>query len=348
MEKIKVTHSTILFTALLITTLILAYHSAYIILLSLVGIGMGVLISPILDKLQSRLHFPRALSGAVVFLGLIVFFLGVGLAIYLLVAEQVHTLVEKFPLIIEELDQLTRTLFRRFPWVEDQITRFELGPAARTGLAQLYSGIKFGFTSFTGAIFAVVIGVYTALYSHEYFDTLIEAIAPQYKEKTKTVLERSARVLRDWFGALLLDMLIIGAITALGLWISGADYWGVFGLLTAVLGVIPYVGIFFVILTASLITLASDPGKLPWVLLVFAITQQLEGNLIIPIIMKDKVSIPVVPLLLFMLFMGKFFGVLGVFLAPPLFAVLQTVYVNVYLPFINRPRFTSDRSRSSS
>jgi predicted PurR-regulated permease PerM len=130
-------------------------------------------------------------------------------------------------------------------------------------------------------------------------------------------------------------MLLIGLITAIGLWLAGVEYWAVFGLLTAVLGIIPYFGIILVVIAATLITLASDPSKVPWVLGVFMFTQQLEGNVILPLIMKGKVELPVVPLLIFMLIMGTFFGILGVFIAPPLLAIFRTLYIELYLPWIN-------------
>jgi hypothetical protein len=52
----------------------------------------------------------------------------------------------------------------------------------------------------------------------------------------------------------------------------------------------------------SLITLASDTSQVPWILLVFTITQQIEGNLNLPWVMKGQASIPTVLLLIVMLF----------------------------------------------
>lgn len=132
-------------------------------------------------------------------------------------------------------------------------------------------------------------------------------------------------------------MLIIGIITAIGLWIFNIEYWAIFGILTSVMGIIPYVGILIVVVAASLITLASDPGQIIWVLLVFGITQQLEGNVILPLVMKGKVKLLEVPLLIFMLIMGNLFGIIGVFIAPPLFAILRTLYIRIYLPYIEAP-----------
>jgi predicted PurR-regulated permease PerM len=90
-----------------------------------------------------------------------------------------------------------------------------------------------------------------------------------------------------------------------------------------------------VVFAASLITLSTDPSKIPWVLAIFAITQQVEGDVILPLVMKGGAQLPVVPLLIFMLFLGSFFGIIGVFIAPPLLAVLRTLYIDIYLPYVN-------------
>ncbi len=106
------------------------------------------------------------------------------------------------------------------------------------------------------------------------------------------------------------------------------------------MGIIPYVGTLIVVIAAALISLASDPSELPWVVLVFFTTQQIEGNLLLPIVMKDAADLPEVPLLIFMLFLGTWFGLIGVFAAPPIFAVLRTIYLMTYLP-----RMDADLSR---
>ena len=61
------------------------------------------------------------------------------------------------------------------------------------------------------------------------------------------MLVKSARVVRVWFRAQLIDMAIIGAITTVGLLLVGVNYWALFGLLTAIFGIIPYVGVMLVV-----------------------------------------------------------------------------------------------------
>src|SRR3546814_16487725 len=95
-------------------------------------------------------------------------------------------------------------------------------------------------------------------------------------------------------------MAIIGTLTSIGLWLVGADYWLLFGTLTGLLGIIPYAGIATAVLFSGLVTMASDISRLPWVLGVFSVTQQLEGHVVLPLEMRDRARLPAVPHLVFM------------------------------------------------
>lgn len=335
MERVRITNGTIIAFITFTLVLAVAYFTRYILLVSTIGIGIGILISPVLNKLSGKLHFPRYLSAFLVLLLITLSVSGVLVSIYFLVADQFHTLTEKSPEIFKTLSAWFLRFFDRYPWLKDQFMDINIGQTAQKSVMNVFKGFHLGVIALGGASFAIILGLYTAVNSQKYYASTIEAFPPRHRDKASKVMKECGRILQAWFRAQLIDMLIIGTITALGLWITKVDYWAVFGLLTAVMGIIPYVGIILVVTTASLITMASDPGQVPWVLLVFGITQQLEGNVIIPLVMKDQIELPVVPLLVFMLILGSFFGILGVFIAPPTFAMFRALYLMIYLPYIN-------------
>ncbi len=335
MERVKITNGTIVAFITFILLFAAAYFTRYILLVSVIGIGIGILISPILNKLTGKLHLPRYLSALLILLLIALIVSGVLVSIYYLVADQFNTLTERSPEIYKSLSTWFSKISNRYPWLKDQFLDINIGQTAQRSVINVFKGFHLGVIALGGASFAIILGLYTAINSQEYFASSIEAFPPRYRAKASKVMTECGRILRAWFRAQLIDMFIIGSLTAFGLWLTKVDYWAIFGLLTAVMGIIPYVGIILVVTTASLITLASDPGQIIWVLLVFGITQQLEGNVIIPLVMKDQIELPVVPLLVFMLLLGSFFGILGVFIAPPAFAMLRALYLMIYLPHIN-------------
>lgn len=131
-------------------------------------------------------------------------------------------------------------------------------------------------------------------------------------------------------------MSIIGLITSVTLKLIGINYWLLFGLTTAVLDIIPYVGPILAVIFTSIVTLGTQPDKIYWVIGSFLIIQQIEGNLLIPLIMRDRVQLPEAPLIVLMLILSNWFGVLGAFVAPPLLAVVRTIYLMTYVPRMNQ------------
>lgn len=335
MEKVKITPSSTVFAILFIIGLVIAYQARFVLLISVIGIGFGVLIKPVLNFFRIKVHMPKFLSAMIVFLAILLLFLLVGGSIYFLVSDQAKLLTERWPQITGGIEAWAYDMSDRYPWIRQHLSEFDAGTYVKNSVMNIFKGFQAGIMALGALAFVIVIGLYTAIGGNEYYKSIVEAFPPPKRDKAACVISECAKVLRGWFNAQLIDMSIIGIITGIGLWITGVEYWAVFGLLTAVLGIIPYVGIFLVVMAASLITLASDPSKIPIVLLVFLVTQQLEGNLILPLVMKGRAELPVVPLLIFMMFLGTFFGILGVFIAPPLFAVLRTLYIELYLPKVN-------------
>ncbi len=319
---------------LVVLFLVILYKARIVIITSLIGIGLGVLISPVLDLLQKWIKLRRSFCALIFILAVLVCMAIIGALAGWLVFDQVNQLIADMPQLSAKLRAEIEGVFDRFPWLLDRIKGIDFAESLQ-GIGQyLFGGIQLGFVVVGGVTFALFIGIYLAIAADFYFRGTIRAFPPQYRERVEDLLVKCARVVRVWFRAQLLDMAIIGAITAIGLLIAGVKFWAVFGLLTALFGIIPYVGVIVVVVIVSLITLASDPGQVPWVLLVFLITQQIEGNLVLPWVMKGQVEVPEAILVIMMLFFGFWFGLLGVFIAPPLVAVMICLYRNLYLPAI--------------
>ncbi|MDZ4081116.1 MULTISPECIES: AI-2E family transporter [Hydrocarboniphaga] len=328
-----------LVVVLAIAALVAALLTLKLVVMSaLIGLGIGVLLAPPLQGFQRRFHLPKAAGAAVVLLVTVLAVGGVGYGIFYIADAQITSLSERMPQLIERLQAITNGVAARYPWIGDRAESFNVADTARTVGEKLFLGAWSSFGLLGGLVFAFVIGLYTAVESETYYRAALQSLPSRHREAAASFLQESARTLRNWFRAQLTDMAIIGSLTAVGLWIVGADYWLLFGLLTGLLGIIPYVGIAIVVTFSGLVTLASDPSRLPWVLGVFVATQQLEGHLILPLVMSGRASLPAVPLLVFMLVLGSWGGLLGVLMAPPVFALLLLAYKRFYLPRMERDR----------
>ncbi len=316
--------------------LVVLYFSMEIVIITLIGIGLGVLLSPLLDKIQKRLRIKRGYAALIVILSSILTFLLGGFLFGQVIFEQADALAKGMPEFTIMFQDQLKIIFQRYPFVIDAIKDFDFPSAAQTVFGFLFKGAQAGSFAIGGFIFAMILGIYLAVDSKTYFNELVRAFYPEQREKARDILLKCATVVRAWFRAQLLDMAIIGLMTTIGLWIVGVKYWALFGLLTAILGIIPYVGIIIVLALVSFIVLVSEPSQFGWVLLVFFITQQIEGNIVLPMVMKGTVEIPEAFLIITMIFFGFWFGLLGVFIAPPTVAVLLCLYRNLYLSRIER------------
>lgn len=322
----------VLFGIFTIVALILLYYSIYIVVVSLIGIGIGVLVAPILSFANQKFKIPRALSVLLCLIVIIIIIGGAGFGIWFLVSEQVENLISRSPEISANLKIRILSLFVKYPWLQAHLEALNIGTAAQGLVSPFFKGLLTSFAAISGFLFALILSMYTAVSLNDYFTAVVYAFPQNRRHKVAYILSRCATILRLWFRAQMIDMLILGFMTAIGLWFVGVDYWAVYGFLTALFGIIPYLGPLIVVGCAVLITLASEPSLVLWVIAVFVVVQQIEGNIILPMLMKGQVELPEVPLLIFILFLGSWLGIVGVFIAPPLFAIMRVLYLELYLP----------------
>jgi predicted PurR-regulated permease PerM len=139
------------------------------------------------------------------------------------------------------------------------------------------------------------------------------------------------RVIRGYISGLMLVTLIIATMNSVGLLIVGIDHAIFFGILSGLLTIIPYVGI--TIGAAFPILMALITKDSIWyavaVLVVFSVTQFLEGNFISPRITGSKVSVNALAAIIALVIGGKILGIPGMILAVPTVGVIRVLLSGV-------------------
>jgi predicted PurR-regulated permease PerM len=324
------------YVAMLVLIAVLLVWARLILVSLLVGVGIGAILAPLLRRMNDRMHIPRGISAALIAVLGLALLAGIGWAFAGVIDSQATLLTERGPALMQRLQELATGVLHRFPWLQKNVASIDMAGTATTVGGALFKGAWSGVGVLSALVFAAVIGLYVAVDARSYRNALVRAVPARHRERADRFAAQASHQIRTWFGAQLIDMMIMGTLTSVGLWAVGADYWLLLGVLTALLGIIPYVGIIITVTFAVLLTLASDVSRLPWVLGIFLVTQQLEGHVILPLVMRGRVNLPAVPLLVFMLLMGSWAGLLGVLIAPPLFAVLRLAYLEFYIPRVDR------------
>lgn len=269
-----------------------------------------------------------------------------GLAVGLAVLLVIGTLVTASWLFGNEVNAQVRILVDSLPeaWrsFEREIGEWGLGDRLKAWLddamptgSGLFASVTSLVMSLGGGIADVVIvlvgGVYLASQPRLYRKGALKLVPAHRRELAGEAIEASGRALRLWLKGQLISMIIVGLSVGIGLWLIGVPSALVLGLLAAILEFIPLAGPIIAALPALLIALALGPETALWVLGLYIVVQQLEGNLIQPVVQQYAVELPAVILLFSLLAFGTLFGVLGIVLAAPLTVVVYVLVKRLYV-----------------
>ena len=179
----------------------------------------------------------------------------------------------------------------------------------------------------------LIIGIFFAVYLLFYK----EKLSAQLKKLTSAVLSRKAylnvvnlsRYTHEAFGGFIigkiLDSLIIGILTFILTGIFKMPFFPLLSLVVGVTNVIPIFGPFIGAVPTAFIVLIAEPRKVFLFIILIIIIQQLDGNVIGPKILGDKVGIGAMWVMVSIIIAGGFFGLTGMVLGVPTFAVLYTL-----------------------
>lgn len=144
-----------------------------------------------------------------------------------------------------------------------------------------------------------------------------------YRRRADGILDKCEVLLEGWVRGAFIGVCIVGLMSALGLSILGIKAALALGVLAGFMNLIPNLGPTMSVVPAIAIALLDNPWKCIAVLILYFIIQQLESNLLTPMVMAQQVSLLPAITLISQLFFVTFFGFLGLFLALPLTVVAK-------------------------
>jgi predicted PurR-regulated permease PerM len=149
-------------------------------------------------------------------------------------------------------------------------------------------------------------------------------------EEVVDVLRQIKILIHQYLTGLLLEMLIVASLTAVGLFFLGIQSPILFGIITALLNTIPYVGVLIANITfATIALITKSPSSALFVLILYVTVQFIDNNIIVPRIVGSKVKINALATILTVLIGGELFGIAGMFLAIPVTAVSKVIFDRV-------------------
>jgi predicted PurR-regulated permease PerM len=211
--------------------------------------------------------------------------------------------------------------------VEEQLS--SIAPTLLGSVRGLVSTFAFGTASVVSSFAAVVLVPILAAYLLLDFDRIMAAISnlipPRYRKATLDIVGEVHAVLGLFVRGQLLVMLILGALLAAGYAAIGVPLAVPIGIVGGLLSFIPYVGGAVALGLGLLMAVLhyDGIGQLVGVVAVYSAIQLLEGFVITPYIVGDKLGLSALVVLFALMVGGELFGFLGVMLALPVAAIIK-------------------------
>ena len=364
-----VLRATALVTSYLLA-LALVWTAREIVLTAFLGVLFGLAVGAGADVL-AKLRIPRGIGAPLVVIAFLGALFGVGAAL----APTVHTqLVELRTRVPEAVDRIEVWVNARpglaglflgghevaaSPSPAPANARREQGaapvgatgtvPTLRERITEQLSGTArylFPFLSSTltvaaGLFLILVLAIYVGADPALYHVGLMHLFPHGSRARASVVLTRVATVLRKWLVTQLVAMVVIGVVSTLTLLALGVKAAVALGVIAGLLEFVPTVGPILAAVPAIAMGFLDSPEKALTVGLAYLVIQQLEGHVLIPMLMKEGMDLPPALTIVAQAVMALLFGFLGLMVAVPLLAVvivpIKLLYVQGVVGDVEEP-----------
>ncbi|GAA4424817.1 hypothetical protein GCM10023188_05060 [Pontibacter saemangeumensis] len=180
-------------------------------------------------------------------------------------------------------------------------------------------------------LFVFIVLTYTfffLVYQQKIQNFFIKLHLFENQKESKVVLARMSRIVHNYLHGTLTVMAVLAVVYAFGFWAIGIEYAVLFGLITALLRIVPYFGSYLgIALPIAFALLTKDSFWYPvLVLLFFMVTQLIEANLLTPYITGSKVKLNPLATIMVILLGNLLWGVAGMILFVPLVASMKVIF----------------------
>lgn len=331
---------------LVVTTgllLVLLWQLRSLLVALMIAVVIAATLAPIIDSAE-KLRLPRWLAVIMVYLGLIAGLTGVGVLIGPTVVQQLQRLIQSLPTYLEVLRSLVEKLAIRLglsePEAIAQISQL-FDTQALTGwgirasqqlLVRSYDVTK----GILGGFFILLLSLLLSGYMLSGSKTLIKGIVSLFPYPWNERLEAQVKPASKRMGGYIQGRVLVSAILAIvisfGLTLLGlSDFALALGVIAGVTNLIPFLGPILGAVPALIVAIAQGGLTFFWVLLLFAVVQNLETYVLDPLLVGSSVKVHPLYQLLAVLGGTQVLGLVGAIIVPPWVAGVAVVLQNLYL-----------------
>ena len=327
-------------------------HAIFIV--TFLGVLLGLAVSRAVDFLE-KLHIRRGIAAPLVILAGLGVLVGIGAMLAPSLRNQTRQLSKDLPRLVDQVDRWlqqtpAKSLMQQEPPQQQQQQpqakspqqqqqqqqsgglRAQLGKEVRGSVKFLFPLASSIFGMIGGFVLVIFIAMYLASEPGLYREGVLHLIPHKKRDRAEEYIDTLSKTLRQWLVARLIAMVVIGAITGTALALLKVEGAAALGVLAGLLEFVPFFGPIVSAVPAIGIALLDSPQKALYVVILYLIVQQLEGNVITPLLLEKRLDIPPILTIVAVSALGVVFGVIGMLIAEPLLAVVlvttKMLYVN--------------------
>jgi predicted PurR-regulated permease PerM len=294
-----------------------------------------------LVKWLEKQKVPSWIAILIAYIAIILFVSGVITLIGPLISDQLNRFIENLPAMISvvmDTIQYVQDSEGAIPtFINDMFINFstQFEEILKNNISNITNSIT-GIFSFIGGLFNTVMYLvlvpfilFYMLKDHTRFVPSVLVLFPESRrEHVQKILSQVDKAISSYIQGQLLVGVIVGTLLYIGYLIIGLNYSLVLALFGMFTNVIPFFGPFIAVIPAFLVALFQEPVLAIYVAIVMVIAQQIEGNVISPHVMGKTLSIHPLTIITLVLTSGSLFGILGVILIIPSYAILKILVIH--------------------
>lgn len=303
--------------------------------------------APMEKKMRTRRKIARILSLLTTYLIIIALIVGIAVAVFPSVAKSVIDLADQMPGYISKLEVWVNKMFEDYPdvakFISTEVHNFadlvdKLAESIQPIAGDLLGNVSGELFKILGSLFVglknfligFIIAIYL-LYSKERLLAQCKKIIFAFfkAEKCEVFFNGCARsndIFKKYIISNLVDAMIIFIFMVIGMFAMGMPYQMLIAVVCAVTNLIPFFGPFIGAIPCGLLILLVDPIKVIWFGIFVLVLQQIDGNVIKPFLFGETMGLPAIWVLISIIVGGGLFGIPGMLLGAPVFAVFYMLF----------------------
>lgn len=303
--------------------------------------------NPLVNRLE-RYKFPRSAAVGAVMLLLTLLLVILLLIVLPLLQKEISLLIARLPdglemLRVKVLPRLQPLLGSNLVLDGDAIKQFVLSHLQNAGsvAGQVLPWLSSRGGAIVGAVVNILLIPVAMFYLLRDWNGLLrrlDALIPRpWHSKVLEIMGQVDNVLAEFLRGQISVMLLMSAFYSIALWLTGLEFALPIGLVAGMLVFVPYLGMILGLVLATLAAAMQFTafGNVLWVWAAFGSGQLLEGMLITPLLVGERVGLHPLAVIFALLAFGQLFGFFGILLALPMSAILLVTLRHAHVWYLN-------------